>query len=218
MATVEELQTAITDVLQDDVFSSDRILALINQGIRYCALQVLLPKLEASCILTTIPGSYEVNITGLCDYYRNFYHCHDDEGNEEIKVLDSLGALLREYPNFGTSDTTGPVERVFLRVDYLYYYPSPTTATQLHCYFYKNPCVMVNDSDSPDCIPSGMQEELLVNFVLWKCFSELEDGFEGPRNNTQYYRDLFNIALAGLDTLIDYGQSRPRPAVVNGWV
>lgn len=217
MATLEEMQTAISDVLQDDVFSSDRITALLNQGIRFCATVVLLPKLETSGTVDTVAGVGEVEIPASWSFERDLYYCKSVD-DTEIAVLDSIGMLIRHEPDYISEQEAGPVEWVCVRANHLVYYPVPAGATELTCNFYKAPDPLVSDADIPSCLPLGFQEELLVNFVLWKCFSEIEDGFEGPKNNTQYYHDLFNVAISSLDTVLNHGQSRCRPNIPNGWI
>lgn len=217
MATLEELQTTITGVLQDNVFSADRTIALINQGIRFCALNVLLPELESSGVVDTVPDINNVVIPAAWSFDRNLYHCSSTD-EVEIKVLDSFNRLLEAYPNMQNEQLDAPVERVLVLRSSLVYYPRPATATELTCSFYRKPTPLVNDADVPTCLPEGAHEELLENYVLWKCYGELEDGFEGKKINTEYYQNLFNIALDNLDMLIDHGQSRSRPVVANGWI
>ena len=217
MATLEELQTSVLDVLDDDYFSSDRVAALINQGVRFCAGIVLLPELETSGTVSTVVGASEVEIPVAWSFDRNLYQC-SSEAEIEIRVLDSLGALFREYPDYVTERLSGPVKRVCIRTSYLTYYPIPTEITELTCSFYKIPDDLVNDADVPSCLPRDFHEELLINYTLWKCFSELEDGMKGAKINTKYYQDLFNSALASLDMLIDHGQSRCRPVIDSGWI
>lgn len=218
MATLEELQTTIDGVLDDDEgFSLDRIAALINQGVRFCSKVVLLPALETSGVVSTVVGVDHVDIPASWSFGRNLYHCSSAD-EEEVRVLNSFAAMLQEYPGLRTDQTGGSVKRICIRGNTLVYYPIPETITELTCSFYEMPTLLVNDTDTPDCLPVEMHEELLENYVLWKCWAEIEDGIEGAKINTKYYRELFDIAIGNLDMLIDHGQSRCRPTLDNGWI
>ena len=217
MATLEELQVTISRVLQDNVFTSDDTTALINQGIRFCASIILLPALETSGVVSTVVGASEVELPADWAFDRNLYQCNY-EGGDSIKVLENLSRLFHYFPNYRAEQTGGYIECACLAGNNLVYYPIPTAITELTCHFYKTPEVLVDDGDNVLCLPVAFHEELLVNYTLWKCFSELEDGFEGAKTNTVYYRDLFNTAVSMLDSVLDHGQSRCRPTLDSGWV
>lgn len=217
MATLEALQTVILDVLQDDACSSDDVTALINQGIRFCAEVVLLPGLEVSNTVNTIIDTSFADIPASWNFNRNLYHCSSPD-NVNIKIHNSFGALLQEFPDFWNEQLKGSVERVCIKGNTVVYYPIPTTSIELTCSFYRTPDIVVNDADIPSCLPVSVHEEILENFVLWKYWSRLEDGIEGAKTNTKYYQELFLSAIGTLDTLINYGQSRSRPTIENGWI
>lgn len=217
MATLEALQTAVSDVLQDNVFSLDKITALINRGIRFCATAVLLPELESSGVVNTDPGANSVAIPPSWLFERNLYFCSSPD-DTEIKVLDNFNRLFTVYPDMYNKPLTAPVERVIVQGNSLVYYPVPSVATELICGFYRKATPLEADGDIPSCLPEGTHEELLENFALWKAWNTLEDGIEGPKVNTKYYQDMFNEALGNLDMFIGHGQSRSRPVLNNGWV
>jgi len=221
MATLEDLRQNIKTALQDSSFSDDDIDAKINQGLEVCALYVLLPELESIGNFTTVPGSLEVAIPSAWEYHRNLYSAQDlnDSSTQDIEILSSLSLLKKYYSGFDQSNVpTGDVEFITTRGSSLVYVPSPTGAIEITCRFYMKPTPLVLDSQSPDYLPAALHEELLESFVLWKCWSIIEDGIEGPKINTSYNRKAFSSALVELDDLIKMGQSSPPPKRFSGWI
>ena len=218
MATLESILTAVNRVLDDDVFTSDTLTVLVNQGIDYCATRILLPRLEASGTVSTLVGVSRVEIPTAWLFMRNLYACFGEDNDTSIKVLNSITNLLDFYPDYKTDLDEGDIEYVTVTNNHLIYYPIPATSIELISNFYTEPTHLVNDADIPTCLPYGTHEELLENYVLWKAWSELEDGIEGPKTNTKYYQELFLQAFNELDAMIDHGQSRARPVIENGWI
>lgn len=218
MATLESILTSVQKSLQDDAFTADDLTKLANQCIDYCCTRILLPMLENSGIVTTDPLTYEVAIPDSWNFARNLYSCFSVDNDTDIKVLNSVQALQDFCPNYKTKLESGDIKYIVIRANYVTYYPIPTGAIDLICQFYSQPTKLVNDSDTPYELPYGTHEELMENFILWKAWSDLEDGLEGPKTNTQYYQSLFMAAFDELDSMIDHGQSRCRPTIENGWI
>lgn len=218
MATLESIVEAVQVSLQDNVFTTDKLTKLANQGIQYCSKRVLLPKLEVSGLIDTTLATYETIIPDSWLFDRNLYACFCADNNISIQVLNSIDNLMTFYPDYKTDLQEGNIKYVVVRGNYLTYYPIPAEVIALDCNFYTQHTPLVNDSDIPYCLPYGTHEELLENFILWRAWSDLEDGLEGPKVNTQYYRELFMIAFDDLDSMIDTGQSRCRPVIENGWI
>lgn len=218
MATLETLLEAVQESLQDNVFTSDKLTQLVNQCIDYCSTRILLPHLETSGLVSTVLGTYETPIPVSWAYARNLYACFNADNNTHIQVLNSIINLMDFYPDYKTELLEGDIEYVLKHGDNLVYYPIPVTVFELNCNFYTQNTPLVNNADIPYSLPYGTHEDIIENYVLWKTWAELEDGLEGPKTNTQYYRELFMLAFDELDTMIDTGQSRQRPVIRNGWI
>jgi len=218
MATLEDVLTSVQKSLQDDAFTVDELTKLANQCIDYCSTRILLPKLETSGVVTTDPLTYEVALPDSWLFARNLYSCFSADNIADIKILNSAQGLQDFYPDYKTQLLTGDIHYIFIRGDFITYYPIPKTAIELTCGFYRQPVPLTDDGDVPYALPYGTHEELLENFILWRAWGDLEDGIEGAKTNTLYYQALFMSAFNELDSMIDHGQSRSRPVVPNGWI
>jgi hypothetical protein len=55
----------------------------------------------------------------------------------------------------------------------------------------------------PDGIPEFLHEDLLINYGAWKIFDQIEDGIDGQKVNTNYYKSLFMKAMIDLNATCD---------------
>ncbi len=214
MSTLEELRENVKLVI-DDGYDDDVIDNYINAGIRYVASKVLLPGLESAGQVTTELGVSEVAIPDSWAFSRNLYAASTDAG--PIQVASSTALLLSLFPGMDNELQTGSVQGAAINLINLQYFPVPQEETVITCRFYKKPDNLTNDSDTPDCIPTRMHEELLENFAIWKLFKQLEDGIDGRKINTTDYKKDFYTALDDLDDTINSGQSRATPLRQTNW-
>lgn len=217
MATLEELRENIQFVVDDDTYSSDRINALINSCCRYCASKVLLADLESSGVFSTEVGTASVSIPTTWNFSRNLYSCTVQD-TDKITILPSVSDLLEIYPNYETDLIEGDIEYVVIKGSSIIYYPVPAEVTTVNAKFYIAPTKLSKNKDVPTWFPEGTHEELIENYVLWKIFSTVEAGIEGPKKDTEYYGALFQMALDNLDSDINIGQSRPETYRTSNWI
>lgn len=217
MATLEDILIQVQEKLQDSSFSSDKLLGFINSGIRRCAHVVLLPELETTGTFVTSPTLNSVAIPVGWNFGRNLYGASVLNASA-IQVLPSLGQLRDQAPWIDTEVRAGEVTYLTTRRGQLVYTSSPSVATIVVCKFYEAPTDLVLDTDEPSCLPLALQESLLVNFALWKSFEEIEDGIEGEKVNTSYYKSEFNDALVDLDFMFDSGRSALDPPRESSWI
>ncbi len=217
MATLETLNDVILDIIQDPSITSDTVTSLINQGIRYIASQVLLPELSSEGPVETVVGSCATTVPSAWNFERILFNA-EVEGTQDIQVVQSKEELHRVYPNYETELQSGLVEFALVTGSNLTYYPIPTEITEIFCKFYTKPTPLVSGTDEPVCIPEALQEDLLENFTLWKLYTRIEDGVEGRKVNTVYYKAEFYKALETLEDTIDEGQSRALAHRLNSWI
>jgi hypothetical protein len=216
MAILEDLRSDIKLAILDDDFSDDFIDALINRAVLYFAGAELLAGLESSGEAITVLNSSEVPIPVGWDFMRNLFDVQV-ENKSNITVLTSLEALLRVYPKYKTEAKVGPIEYAVISKKNIVYYPIPEEPTTLQCGFYAKPTLIAAETDEPECLPLGLHEKLIENYVLKFLYSIKEDGIEGRKVNTVYYKGLLNEALEELSDFSETGQSRPLPNRMSGW-
>ena len=147
MATQAALILGVKELVQDSVFTSDKILDYLNQGVRQIAggiffrypdgTQIIsspLPDLSTNSELTTsITLPY---ISMPSDFGRDLFFLVSSTNKIEIELYESYTEFLRAYPNL---DNTSRVIAASVRGNRLYYQGYPGTAETLIGYYYRNP-------------------------------------------------------------------------------
>lgn len=213
---LEDLRDDIKLALQDSSFTDDQIDAKINAGLVDASWHQLLSELESSGEFTTDPASNEVDIPADWDFQRNLYHA-DAADKPDIKVFTQIGLLKKRVPDIDTEVHEGDIEYLTTRKGKVVYSPSPATATTVKCNFYINPTPLAADDDIPTCLPIPLHGPILVSYALWKLFAIIEDGIEGFKVNTNYYKKEYQEALERIDDYIDEGQSTTDPVRESQW-
>jgi hypothetical protein len=111
------------------------------------------------------------------------------DNNGEIKVLNTLEDMIREYP---TMTETGTVECVVLQGKVLWYQKIPTVSTTLACIGYNSPAALSSPNDTPEDIPTYLHRGLLVNKAAANAYSIIEDAIEDKdKINTKLFLSLY---------------------------
>jgi hypothetical protein len=216
MATLEEIRDNVRLALQDASFTDDQINAKINAGLTDASWYALLSELESSGEFTTDPAANEVAIPTDWNFQRNLYHA-DAADKSDITVCTQIGILKKRVPNIDTEVETGDIKYLTSRNGKIVYSPSPAAATVVKCNFYINPTPLVADGDIPFCLPIPLHNDILESYALWKFFAIIEDGIEGYKVNTKYYKTEYYEALERIDDYIDEGQSTSDPVREKQW-
>lgn len=218
MATLQEISARVNNIVQDESFTP-HLTGYINEGIQRCASLVLLPALETTGTVVTIPGAVETDIPTAWNYDRNLYLVDAANTESAVKIFSSLALMQREYPQFKVLLEDGDVEAITVIGDNrLVYYRTPTTADTLSCAFYQKPTLLSAGDDVPTCLPDFLQMKLLTAYTCSEIFDLIEDGVEGIKINTQKHLAAFNSALEELSKFYRAGQSRPEPSRTTQWV
>jgi hypothetical protein len=149
---------------------------------------------------TTLPADYHKKITSvLID-------------NAPVPIYASLSRLKEQFN--GLTDAQGKICGVATQGNKLYYQKVPSDKQSIKIGYYRKPEEMIDvQGDSPEgAAGSGYFYECLVSHAIWKFYSAIEDGIEGPMSNTAYYKNEFyeNLDLlrnfchrdAGPDTVV----------------
>jgi hypothetical protein len=106
----------------------------------------------------------------------------------------------------------GDIEAVALEGTVLHYRRLPIDPQDLDLTYYAKPePLTASESSKPICIPEPLHYQLLVNLVLWDLYSEIEDGIEGQKVNTEYHAGQFATAMQTLMSEAYYPDaSQPR--------
>ena len=208
-----ELVAAISGKADDSSFSSTDILASLNRGVldiagggpRNWGLPTLapLPDLLSSA---TVDTDTNHNVAMPATYHRGLFRVTDSSGNK-ITVYDSFIKMMDDYDNL--TRTGSAVSAVCLKGNTLYYNPIPTAAQTITLWFHRLPVAMALDASTPDGLPAHLHERLLVNYVLARWYEDKEDGVEGSKVNTDYYKGEFQAAMTDLSRFIGAADGEP---------
>lgn len=192
MATYLFLKSEVSDILDDS--SLDYLVGRkINEGLRNVAGKMLLPKLRTT---GTIATDVDNKVAMPSDYHRHLSPwAHSTTHNRRIKVYESVPELMKW---FSTIDLAGNVVGLAREGTEIYYQRIPASAETIMLNYFKLPTALDADTDTPDCLPDHLHEELLINYALWKLFQHVEDGTEGEGANTARYKAEYNTAVAEL--------------------
>jgi len=208
MATVESLRDIIIGSILESSYTDEQIDRLINQAIRKTSGMVLLPVLERSDTVTTVVATPYVDVPD--DFGHNLFGAATTAGS--VDVLASMRLLLDEYPLFGVSDEVGDIQHCCLSGSQIAIHPVPATATSMRLFYHTWPAILADTDDVTQYITDEeIQEDIIVNYALWKLHKGIEDGLEGAMNNTAYHEAQFKNAVRAIGATIRQGQSRPTP-------
>lgn len=211
MATAEELVDYVSDIIQDTSYSDATILGFINRGIRQIAggifipypdgTQVFsspLPNLLTSDTVTTSTTNPYVDLPD--DFGRGLLAVSSAATDTIVTIVESFAEFLNLFP---TLDLSSSVTSVAIRGTRIYYQGIPTSADMLTLHYYSKPTALSDDDDEPDCLPTHLHEELLVNYAAMKIYDQIEDGIDGAKVNTTSYTARFNKAMLEMEMSIE---------------
>jgi hypothetical protein len=217
MAYFGDMITNILETVDDDSVTETKVKSLINQGVLLCASKVRLPEFESSGTFDTVTDAHNVEIPVSWNYHRSLYAAAIPNGSP-IKVVSAIGIIKDKYPEIDAELINDSIEFLMIRNGQLLYFPVPAEITTVYCKFYEQPTPLAKSKDIPSCLPDHLHEPLLESYTLWKLYAKIEDGNEGRKTNTLYYKKEFQEAFQELDDDIDKGQSSPTPLRENTWI
>jgi hypothetical protein len=221
MATLAQLRRKVIRAIHDLPYAPEDIDFYINESIQVTAESVLLPMLESTKTIQTVENEYVVDFPVDWNFGRNLYSVVAEQG--PVKVYSSLALFMREYSRFQIDKFKGPVEAVTKMQDQLVYYHIPEIPDTLICSFYIKPPFLVNDDDSPDCIPIYLHNKLLVSYACAELLEDTDNKQQVPNTEmregfVKKYKNKFYLGLEELAHYTREGQSRMRPVIGSDWI
>ena len=176
-------------------YPDEAILKYLNRAVLRVAAAVLLPLLEASAQVQTDPGKPWVDLPS--DYHREMQKITSAKGKCPVRFFRSFMEFMHHFPLAGTPEG-GHVEAAAIRANRLYYYPAAAAeGDTLSLYYYRKPVPMESPQDTPDGLPHGFAEDILVNFAAMELWKLIEQD-DSSQPNVEKYEKRFNGNLAEL--------------------
>ena len=207
-----DLTETIMDKVQDPSIDAKRIRRMINQACDESAsvLTDPLPDCETQADVSTVLGRAFASLPN--DFHRDLEHCFSVSRNDRVRIYPSL-QYLRAVEDWHNLTRVGQVYGVARRGDRLYYQGIPETSDTLTIHYTRKPLQLAKDNDEPVDFPSFSHEPLIVNYVLKELFSEIEDGIEGPKTNTEYHDTKWVEAIEKVELF--YGPKATEPPQIH---
>lgn len=203
--TFEELIDEVIAIIQDTAWTEPIIESKLNQALMVVATGVMLPgKHQLSPPLPDLYTSDDIDTTAgvaICNLPSNFNRDVIQIVNangEEIPIEKSFRKFLSDCPE----QASGSVFMAAVSGSKLVYRNVPDTAETLTVHYYKLPATLTHDEDIPNCLPIALHRPLMVGYVCKEIFSQIEDGIEGQKVNTEYWAREFQQGLLDLEVLV----------------
>lgn len=196
------LTTEIQGIVQDNSFEEADIHALINEAVFRVAQGVQVP--GELHITGPLPELYKTrwiwvyqtarSIDLPADYQRGLFNVYSSTGIGHVPMLRSFQKFISRYPVLETGDS---LDACVVHGKTLFYHPAAIKTITFS--YYKEPDLLEDEEDSPDCIPGHLQRRLIVGYVCREIFNQIEDGIEGQKVNTNHYDGDFFEGVIELD-------------------
>lgn len=207
MATGSEIAERVLGVVQDDSFTENTVISLINDCVKAISRKMILPALDTEGTVTTLTDAAVVPLP--VNFQRNLYHAQNPAAYQSIKILNSRGAMLSEHMRL---DQPGTIVRSVAAVKpFLLYAPIPTVATIITLRYQRKPTV-ITERTEVDLFPDGF-EDVPFYYACWQLYSKIEQGIDGAKVDTNYYMALYLGMRDELELSLKEGVSLPPPPI-----
>lgn len=203
MATLAQLKSKVSDILSDSQYRTFSVVKYLNAGVTDIAgglpsafgsfLTPPLPDLFSTDTVST--STVEAYVSMPATFQRDLVFAANEDG-VEIDISNSWIDFASTEPLL---DRSGRIYEVIEQGDYLYYQGIPTSSEDITVHFYRLPVDMAAKDDTPDGIPAGFQERLLVNYAVYKTFETI-----GPPEKAVYYENIFKKAMHDLEISLPF--------------
>jgi hypothetical protein len=207
MATGGELANRVLVVIDDDSYIEDDVLVLMNDCAKKISEKYILPSLDTEGTVTTVTNLWSV--PAPTDFQRNLYNAFC---GGKLSILESKHELLM-FNDHDPTKTGTKIEAVAIIGDLLYYAPIVTSGAQTITLSYQKKPAKITGNAQVNLLPGYLseQDEMLMNYAKWQLYSQIEQGMEGAKHDTNYYAALFTGAFDELRFKFREGVSKPTP-------
>jgi len=212
MSALTEIVTAISDILQDAVYTDEKIIGRINGSLQSVSAGIRMPNGDISPPLPdlfaygTVDTSTTLPYVSLpANYQRKVFLVYDSNNNKFYPPQGgdyyAFARFMQQVTDLGLAET-GSIYRVAIKGRNIYYQGIPSASTTLGLHYYRKPATLALDGDEPEGIPDHLQEQVLTAHVLMNIMGEkLEAGVTEPATGMKYWQGKF---YEGMTDLIDF--------------
>lgn len=192
---INAILTRVQRIIQDESYSRDDLLDLVNEGLGEIATRVVLPRLMTYASITIPTSGFTTSLPS--DFFDHLLWAYNTTADRTVKVYHDLPWFLETY---GELDEGGDCEALCEKGHTLYFQYVPSSAQTVRVWYSKDPTLFSADNaDEITYIPKHLQPKLLINYAAKEIFSELEEGKD--QTNFLKYSGRYD---QGIGALIDF--------------
>lgn len=193
--TFRDIAVKVIQAVHDASLTGDS--ALIRYFDR--CVKELAGRIDFSALVGENKVTIKANGTSIAmptDYLRNLQYAYDTDTEAALTIL-SPREMWTEYPRM---DATGVyAQYCCVRDGDLYVQPAPEDDEDITLRYFKSPDEVDRLDDTvPSWIPARVQQDVFFHFACRECFTQIEDGIDGGKPNTQYHEAMYRSAFRNI--------------------
>ena len=179
---IQKIQIAIDEPA---IMESD-ILAEMNSVLLDVAAEIRLPPLITDGTVDILLAASSGDLPA--DYHHNLFKAYSNTNSARLTIRSNTKVidLLHDETD------TGDIEDVAVEDDKLKVGPATSAAEEIAVKYYKKPATLVNDSDTPDCIPSHLHQSTLADKVIMVLLPETGHDAKTIKDKVLWYGTKHN--------------------------
>lgn len=183
--------------LQDSSYAREELLLDLNDLLLYVTALYPLPSLQTSSTVTAVKDTDSVSLPD--NYHHNLYRVENTTSGRVCKSVYNFKVLAQMHDGLTVA---GSVVDVSAENGILHYRKQPTVDETLKLYYNSKPTALTDETTStPSCLPGHLHDPILVSYILYDKFSEIEEDIQGQKINTYFYWERF---LNGIQNLYSF--------------
>ena len=188
--TFRDIAVKVIQAVHDASLTGDS--ALIRYFDR--CVKELAGRIDFSALVGENKVTIKANGTSIAmptDYLRNLQYAYDTDTEAALTIL-SPREMWTEYPRM---DATGVyAQYCCVRDGDLYVQPAPEDDEDITLRYFKSPDE-VDDLDDTAVVDTRQGSRTCFHFACRECFTQIEDGIDGGKPNTQYHEAMYRSAF-----------------------
>jgi len=186
---IKKIQIAIDEPA---IMESDMLVEL-NEVLLQVAAKIRLPSLIADGTVDILLAASSGDLPA--DYHHDLFKAYSNTNSARLTIRSNTKVIDLLH----SETDTGDIEDVAVEGAELIVGPTTSAAEEIAIKYYKKPTVLVNNSDTPDCIPSHLHESTLADSVIMVLLPETGHDAKTIKDKVLWYGDKHNNGLIRLE-------------------
>jgi hypothetical protein len=177
---LEDMRKEVANLVDDESYSPEEVVAYINEAIQYASGLVKLPSLKRVGSVSLTADGYSVSLNNLTDELIGKLTWAVLSTGKELNILSGVEEMLMAYPSL---DKPGVPKDIALEHKTLWYHPMGDYSASI--IYYTRAALLAKTNETPSDFPEFLHRKLFVHGAAWMIYDQIEDGIEGEKLNTK---------------------------------